>query len=158
MVAKGGQRLLDRKSERQLIDDLFPITSLLTPNVPEAENITKMKIHTNYDLLNAGKKIISMGVKNVLMKGGHLNGDKLTDILLYDGQTKVFKKKRINSNHTHGTGCTLSSCIAAGLAQKLSLVESVKRAHEYVYNAIKFAPCIGKGKGPLNHLVNIKFE
>ena len=155
MIAKGGHRLLKTDAEKQLINDLFPIAELLTPNIPEAEQITKIKISSVNELLMAGKKIISMGVKNVLMKGGHLEGEKLTDILFIKNKIVYFENIRIQTNNTHGTGCTLASSIASGLAQKLSLLESVSRAEKYVFEAIKSAPKIGKGKGPLNHLVNI---
>ena len=153
MVAKGGQKLLHHDAVKELIYKLFPISELVTPNLPEAEQITKIKIKSSDDLLIAGKKIINMGVKNVLMKGGHLDENKLIDILLTKNTIKYFESNRIETQHTHGTGCTLSSSIASGLAQKLSLSESVERAHKYVHMAIKYAPKIGKGKGPLNHLV-----
>ena len=155
MVAKGGKKLLQEDAEKRLISDLFPISKLLTPNIPEAEKISKIKINSTSDLLTAGKIIINMGIKNVLMKGGHLDGNKLVDILVTKDKIQYFENTRIHTNHTHGTGCTLSSSIASGLAQKLSLSDSIERAHTYVYQAIKYAPEIGRGKGPLNHLVGL---
>ena len=140
----------------QIVKELFPISELITPNIPEAEQITNTKISSEKDLLNAGKIIISMGAKNVLLKGGHLNGKNLLDILFHEGQIMYYKSTRIETHHTHGTGCTFASGIATGLAQNLSLIESVKRAHKYVNDAIRYAPKLGKGKGPINHLVSIK--
>ena len=156
MIAKDGTRLLSFNAINQIIKELFPISELITPNIPEAEQITNTKISSEKDLLNAGKIIISMGAKNVLLKGGHLKGKNLLDILFHEGQIMYYKSTRIETLHTHGTGCTFSSGIATGLAQKLSLVESVKRAHKYVNDAIRHAPELGKGKGPINHLVSIK--
>ena len=96
-----------------------------------------------------------MGINNVLMKGGHLNSSKLTDVLITNNNIEYFNNNKINTKNSHGTGCTLSSAIACGLGQKLTLKESVKRAHLYVYKSILNAPNIGKGNGPLNHLIKV---
>ena len=156
MISKDGTRLLSFNAINQIVQELFPISELITPNIPEAEQITNTKISSEKDLLNAGKIIISMGAKNVLLKGGHLKGKNLLDILFHEGQIMYYKSTRIETHHTHGTGCTFASGIATGLAQNLSLIESVKRAHKYVNDAIRYAPKLGKGKGPINHLVSIK--
>ena len=155
MVAKGGHKLLDSGAEKTLIKELMPLCNLITPNIPEAEVITGIKIKNIEDLEVCGKIIIKMGVKNVLMKGGHLESNKLTDILINKDYIQYFNSDKILTKNSHGTGCTLSSAIACGLGQKMTLKEAVKRAHNYVNQSIKYAPNIGKGHGPLNHLVNI---
>ena len=155
MVAKGGHKLLISGAEKILIKELMPLCTIITPNIPEAELITKTNIKNVKDMEIAGKKILKMGIKNVLMKGGHLNQHTLTDVLLSDNKITHIKAKKINSKNTHGTGCTLSSAIACSLGQKISINEAVVKAHKYVNHAIRNAPNIGKGNGPLNHLVNI---
>ena len=155
MVAKGGHKLLDTGAEKALINDLMPLCTIITPNIPEAEVITGSKISNADDLKATGKYIIDMGISNVLMKGGHLDSRELTDILITKNKIKYFRNNKIITKNSHGTGCTLSSAIACGLGQKLSLEKSVKRAHSYVYNSILNAPDIGKGNGPLNHLIKI---
>ena len=155
MVAKGGHKLLDTGAETALINELMPLCTIITPNIPEAEVITGIKINDALDLENAGRSIIDMGINNVLMKGGHLNSSKLTDVLITNNNIEYFNNNKINTKNSHGTGCTLSSAIACGLGQKLTLKESVKRAHLYVYKSILNAPNIGKGNGPLNHLVKV---
>jgi len=155
MVAKGGHKLLDAGAETALINELMPLCTIITPNIPEAEVITGIKINDALDLENAGRSIIDMGINNVLMKGGHLNSSKLTDVLITNNNIEYFNNNKINTKNSHGTGCTLSSAIACGLGQKLTLKESVKRAHSYVYKSILNAPNIGKGNGPLNHLIKV---
>lgn len=155
MVAKGGHKLLDAGAETALINELMPLCTIITPNIPEAEVITGIKINDALDLENAGRSIIDMGINNVLMKGGHLNSSKLTDVLITNNNIEYFNNNKINTKNSHGTGCTLSSAIACGLGQKLTLKESVKRAHLYVYKSILNAPNIGKGNGPLNHLIKV---
>lgn len=155
MVAKGGHKLLDAGAETALINKLMPLCTIITPNIPEAEVITGIKINDALDLENAGRSIIDMGINNVLMKGGHLNSSKLTDVLITNNNIEYFNNNKINTKNSHGTGCTLSSAIACGLGQKLTLKESVKRAHLYVYKSILNAPNIGKGNGPLNHLIKV---
>ena len=155
MVAKGGHKLLAKGAEKVLINKLMPICTIITPNIPEAEVITQIKINNIEEMKKAGEKILKMGIKNVLMKGGHLNNKKLTDLLLTKNNIIHINSQKIYTKNTHGTGCTLSSAIACGLGQKMTLTESVLRAHKYVYKAIKKAPKIGKGNGPLNHLIKI---
>jgi hydroxymethylpyrimidine/phosphomethylpyrimidine kinase len=154
MVAKGGHKLLDSGAEKTLIKKLMPLCSIITPNIPEAEVITGKKINNIKDLEATGKMIIKMGINNVLMKGGHLKESTLTDILINKKKVTYFHSDKIITKNSHGTGCTLSSAIACGMAQKMSLNFSVKRAHAFVNKSIKYAPNIGKGNGPLNHLIN----
>ena len=154
MVAKGGHKLLDIDAEEILIKELMPLCSIITPNLPEAEFITGIKINNIEDLEITGQEIIKMGIDNVLMKGGHLKGSKLTDILISKYKVDYFYSSKIPTNNSHGTGCTLSSAIACGMGQNMSLYSSVERAHAFVNKSIKHAPDIGKGNGPLNHLIN----
>jgi hydroxymethylpyrimidine/phosphomethylpyrimidine kinase len=108
------------------------------------------------DMTRAGKKLLSLGAKAVLMKGGHLEGDRVVDLLVRDGRIDRFEDARIASRSTHGTGCTLASAIAAGLAQEMSLADAVARARSYVRDAIATAPGYGQGHGPLNHAVTVR--
>lgn len=150
MIAKGGCALMKADALATLKKEIIPLATLLTPNIPEAETITGMKIESIENMKQACKEIASLGAKNVLVKGGHFNGEP-TDIL-YDGiQFYSFAGKRIDSKNTHGTGCTLSSAITANLANGLSMEEAVRAGKEYVTNAILYAIPIGHGHGPTNH-------
>ena len=155
MYKRQGHKLLDIGAEKALINELMPLCTIITPNIPEAEVITGSKINNINDLETMGKSIIKMGIDNVLMKGGHLDSDILTDILITRENTEYFESKKIITKNSHGTGCTLSSAIACGLGQQLSLKESINRAQKYVYKSILNAPNIGKGNGPLNHLIKV---
>jgi hydroxymethylpyrimidine/phosphomethylpyrimidine kinase len=151
MVAKGGASLLGDEAMGAVRRLLVPAAALLTPNAPEAEALTGLKVGSTEDLRRAGEALLAMGAKAVLMKGGHVPGDRLVDILMTpDGET-AFESARINTRHTHGTGCTLASACAAGLAQGLPLTEAVARAWAYVQEAIARAPGLGAGHGPLDH-------
>ncbi|MEA4965275.1 MAG: bifunctional hydroxymethylpyrimidine kinase/phosphomethylpyrimidine kinase [Oscillospiraceae bacterium] len=150
MIAKGGCALMQPEALETLKHEIIPISFLLTPNIPEAETITGMKIESVNDMKAAAKKIYGMGAENVLIKGGHLNGDAVD--ILFDGEiNESFIGERIRTKNTHGTGCTLSSAIAANLANGMELPEAVKAAKEYVTMAIRYALRIGKGHGPTNH-------
>ncbi|MCR4378902.1 MAG: bifunctional hydroxymethylpyrimidine kinase/phosphomethylpyrimidine kinase [Rhodospirillales bacterium] len=152
MVAKGGHALLEPDAMAAMKDRLLPRAYLITPNVPEAEALTGAKIESVEDLAVAGDKLARLKCGAVLVKGGHLSGNTVTDVLWRDGsRPQVFTSPRIDTNHTHGTGCTLASAIACGLAQGLELSRAVKRARNYVYEAILTAPKYGHGHGPLNH-------
>ncbi|WP_350342777.1 bifunctional hydroxymethylpyrimidine kinase/phosphomethylpyrimidine kinase [Proteinivorax tanatarense] len=155
MVAKSGDYLLRRGDENSLVKKLLPLCFLVTPNIPEAELISQTSIKTKEDMINSILEIKSLGPKNVLLKGGHMQGDFLTDIL-YDGiDFYEFTSKKVNSKNTHGTGCTLSAAITASLARGNSLYEAVKIAKKYTLEAIKKAPTnIGQGHGPLYHNLN----
>ncbi len=131
----------------------MPIATLVTANVPEAEILSGIRVTDKASMIAAGEKIISMGAKNVLVKGGHLDDDVVQDILIHgDGiVSEVYEHTRIYTRNTHGTGCTLASAIACGLAKGGSLKHSIVEGRKYVYDAIRTAPGFGKGKGPLNH-------
>jgi hydroxymethylpyrimidine/phosphomethylpyrimidine kinase len=151
MIAKGGASLLQDAAQASLKAQLLPRTALLTPNVPEAEVLTGLKITCTDDLPIVGQSLMQMGPQAVLMKGGHLDGWTLSDVLLSASGTESFSSPRRQTLHTHGTGCTLASACAVGLAQDLDLVDAVSRARDYVQTAIRTAPGFGDGHGPLNH-------
>ena len=156
MVAKGGHRLLLSAAEVALRDTLLPMATLLTPNLPEAEVLVGFPVRVESDMRRAAEKLSALGAKAVLMKGGHLDGDRVVDLLFHEGRVDRFEDARIPSRSTHGTGCTLASAIAAGLAQKMSLRDAVARARAYVRQAIETAPGYGQGHGPLNHAVTVR--
>jgi hydroxymethylpyrimidine/phosphomethylpyrimidine kinase len=152
MVAKGGHRLIDEGAIETLKRDLLPRASIVTPNLPEAEALCGRSITTRRDMELAARHLqVSHGARAVLIKGGHLSGTRVPDVL-FDGSTvQWWEDDRIETRHTHGTGCTLASAIAAGLAQGLMMEAAVARAREYVRIALLTAPGLGKGHGPLNH-------
>ena len=151
MIAKGGHPLLEAKGIAAIMDLLVPRAALLTPNAPEAAALTGLSVESLDDLRRAGEALMALGARAVLMKGGHLDGERVTDLLITpDGET-LLQGARIHSRHTHGTGCTLASACAAGLALGLTLPEAVSRARAYVIKAIETAPGLGSGHGPLNH-------
>lgn len=151
MFAKGGAPLLAQEARGTLLKELLPLALVVTPNIPEAEALAGMTIKSVDDMKQAAKKIVSLDTKNVLIKGGHLEGPA-TDVL-YDGKDfHSFSSERIETRNTHGTGCTYASAIATGLAQGLSVAEAVERAKRYVTTAIRFALPIGGGQGPTNHM------
>lgn len=153
MVAKGGQRLLKPEAEQALVTRLLPLASIVTPNIPEAEALTGMSITRLAHMKLAAAKILEMGCDAVLLKGGHLDGDRLHDVLIGHHLYEVFDSQRIPTNNTHGTGCTMASAIAAGLANGRRLIDAVLGAREYVFRAIEEAPGFGTGHGPINHMV-----
>lgn len=154
MVSKSGHHLLKEESTNTLIELLLPLSTVITPNLPEAEVITGRKIDTHEDMEVAAKQIYEMGPKNVFIKGGHLEEDA-TDIL-YDGaKFTYFKQQRIHTKNTHGTGCTLSSAIASNLALGFSMKKAVKKAKEYITMAIEHSLDIGKGAGPTHHFYQL---
>ncbi len=156
MVAKGGHRLLLTEAEAALRDTLLPMAALVTPNLPEAEVLVGFAVRVEADMKRAAERLVELGAGAVLMKGGHLEGDRVVDLLFHDGRFDRFEDARIASRSTHGTGCTLASAIAAGLAQKMTLHDAVARARDYVRRAIETAPGFGRGHGPLNHAVTVK--
>ena len=151
MVAKGGHRLLDASALDALRQILLPRARVVTPNIPEAEDLTGLEIGGVEDMHRAAEALLELGASAALVKGGHLPGDDLVDVLATPDRTRVFEGRRLQSRHTHGTGCTLASAIAAGLAQGLGLEAATGRARRYVEIAISTAPGIGQGHGPLNH-------
>jgi len=155
MVAKGGASLLEHDAVAALTRILLPMASLLTPNLPEAEVLSGLVIADVGAMHRAAAALLRLGVPAVLLKGGHLPGDEVVDLLATRDGCEEFAAPRIASRHTHGTGCTLASAIAAGLAQGMTLRDAVLRARAYVRAAITAAPGIGKGHGPLNHHVQV---
>jgi len=151
MFAKGGHALLEPEAMSALKGDLLPRARVVTPNIPEAEAIAGMNIRTVKDMEEAAMRIAEGGPAAVLVKGGHLEGNRLTDVLLADGVVETFSDERIETRHTHGTGCTLASAIATGLARGMTLADAVVQARAYVREAIRKAPGFGRGHGPLNH-------
>ncbi|AXY22233.1 MULTISPECIES: bifunctional hydroxymethylpyrimidine kinase/phosphomethylpyrimidine kinase [Komagataeibacter] len=156
MVAKGGAALLHDSALATLRARLLPLASILTPNIPEAETLLGRSIAHRGDMLAAAGDLLALGPKAVLLKGGHMSGDELVDVLVGPGgEVEEFVSHRIHTRHTHGTGCTLASAIATGLGQGMTLRDAVMRARAYVREAILAAPGYGAGAGPLNHAVGI---
>lgn len=151
LAAKDGTRLAGVAENAALRRWLLPRASLLTPNAPEASALTGLTVTTTDDLRRAGEALLAAGCQAVLMKGGHIPGRRVVDLLITgDGETP-FEGPRIASRHTHGTGCTLASACAVGLAQGLTLEAAVSRAWGYTAEAIRRAPGLGAGAGPLDH-------
>jgi len=150
MVAKGGDRLLREDAVTSLRERLLPLALVLTPNLPEAEVLTGSKVRTREQVARAAREIAAMGVRNVVVKGGHAEGPPVD--LLFDGRDFTeYPADRIASRNTHGAGCTFSAAIAAELAKGLGVPEAVGEAKRYVTEAVRQAPEIGGGHGPLNH-------
>ena len=158
MIAKGGTKLISNNSIKHLKKLLLPLCTLVTPNIPEAEVLTGYSISSKEDMIKAAKKILNMGSKNVLLKGGHLKNKMIFDVLATKKGIKIFNKRKIRTKNTHGTGCTLSSAIATSLSQKKSIFKSCKISLRYVDKAIASAPGYGKGFGPLNHLISFNIK
>lgn len=151
MVATSGDNLLEEAATERLKDKLVPMADLITPNAPEAALLTGLKIEDVEDLTKAGDALLKMNVYAALMKGGHLEGKSVIDVLVSEEGANIMSGPRIHTRHTHGTGCTLASAIAANMAIGLPLEEAVMTAREFVFQAIKSAPKLGQGNGPLNH-------
>ena len=150
MVATSGSRLIDKEAVEVLKSQLIPIADVITPNIPEGEILAGIEINSRKDMLAAAEKISKESGCAVLLKGGHSLNDS-SDLLFKDGCAKWFEGKKINNPNTHGTGCTLSSAIAANLANGYTLEISVQRAKEYISGAIKSGLDLGKGSGPIDH-------
>jgi len=155
MISKGGAKLLATDAIAAFQSHILPISTLITPNIPEAEILSGQKISSPLLAVQAGQKLLKFGATAVLMKGGHLDNEKIIDQLLIDDEVHVFEGQRIKSRHTHGTGCAMASACATGIAQGQNICDSVKRAQAYVFKAILTAPGFGKGHGPLNHFHSI---
>ena len=151
MVAQSGDSLLDPDAVATLLRRLVPRAAVLTPNVPEAEVLTGRPIGGVADMVSAGRTLLDLGARAVLVKGGHMSGATVTDVLVTGEGVRRFESPRIDTLHTHGTGCTLASAIATGLAQELALEPAVVRARAYLTEAIRQAPGLGQGSGPVNH-------
>ena len=155
MIAKGGAKLIDNRAVQLLKNELIKKVSLITPNIPEAEILTKTKIENKEDMIFAASILIELGAKNVFMKGGHLDSKVVQDIFVNKKEIMIIKNKRITTSNTHGTGCTLSSAISTFFACGKSLKKSCELATKYVNNSIRFNLNYGKGHGPINHLSSI---
>lgn len=153
MMAKDGGKLMQPDAIHTLVEHILPLATVVTPNLPEAEALTGRTIHTMDDIKKAARQIREMGVPYVLIKGGHLPADMDAKDILYDGtQFYSYTAPRIPTRHTHGTGCTLSSAIAAQLALGCTVPQAVSEAKQYVTMAITHALKLGKGNGPTHHL------
>jgi hydroxymethylpyrimidine/phosphomethylpyrimidine kinase len=151
MVAKGGAPLLAEAAIGAVKSLMIPRATLLTPNAPEAGALTGLLVETTDDLRRAGEALLALGAHAVLMKGGHVAGERVVDVLMTAAGETTFEGERIQTRHTHGTGCTLASACAAGLAKGLKLEEAVAQAWNYVHEAMLRAPGFGAGHGPLDH-------
>jgi hydroxymethylpyrimidine/phosphomethylpyrimidine kinase len=151
MVAKGGDSLLEEDAVRAMRSELLPLAHIVTPNIPEAEILAGMPIRSIEAMREAGRRILDLGPRVVLVKGGHLHGPESIDVACTADDCVEFAGPRIQTQHTHGTGCTLASAIAANLARGLADLAAIREARAYVEGAILNAPGIGKGHGPLAH-------
>lgn len=151
LEATSGKALSAEGSTKAYAEHIFPLADLITPNIPEAEAFTGMNIESVSDMCDAAERLCSMGAKAVLLKGGHLKKSEAEDVLFDGKETVLVKQKMINSQNTHGTGCTLSSAIAAGMAKGLTLKEAVVSAKDYITRAIENSYAVGKGHSPVNH-------
>jgi len=158
MVAKGGARLINNQAIKLLRSKLIKKTFLITPNIPEAEILTSIKIKNTSHMIEAAQKLLKLGAKNVLIKGGHMNSKIMQDILVNKQQIKIFKNKKIKTKNTHGTGCTLSSAIATYLSCGKLLNKACELGIKYVNEAIRSDLKIGRGHGPINHLNTITIK
>ena len=151
MVAKSGDRLLSDEAVATIRSELLPLAHVVTPNIPEAEALTGMSIQSVTDMREAASRILQLGPRVVLVKGGHAGGAESIDVCVSVAEWFEVRTERIESRHTHGTGCTLSSAIAANLALGLPERQAIELAREYLDGAIRHAPGLGGGHGPLNH-------
>ncbi len=158
MVAKGGKKLIDGIAIEILKKNFLSKAELITPNIPETEILTNYKIFNIEDMILAGKHLLKLGAKNILIKGGHLNSSNIQDIFINKDEIVIFKNKKINTINSHGTGCTLSSAIATYFSCGKTLKKSCEMAIKYVNHALKTQPNLGKGQGPINHLNSIQIK
>ena len=156
MIAKGGHPLLADRAISAVRSLMVPRATLLTPNAPEAAALTGLVVETLDDQRRAGEALLKLGARAVLMKGGHVAGDLLVDLLMTPEGESSFETDRLDTRHTHGTGCTLASACATGLAQGMTLTSAVARAWAYVQEAIAHAPGLGAGHGPLDHAWSLR--
>lgn len=149
-----GFDLIDDAALRSLINELFPLAIVVTPNIPEAERIAGITINNEADIEKAGKQILSMGAAAVLIKGGHMESERMRDLLFTRGSTEVFDGEFIDSKATHGTGCTLAAAITACVANGKTLSDAIRIAKKFVAEGIRTSPMFGGGHPPLNHLID----
>jgi len=150
MRAKGGHPLIEPEAEQAIRAELLPRATVVTPNAPEAEALTGLRVRSRDEQTEAAQRLCALGCRWALVKGGHLDGPDVVDIL-HGPEPRVYRHPRIDTPHTHGTGCTLSSAIAVGLARGLGVPEAVELAEAYLAGAIRHAPGLGSGHGPLHH-------
>jgi hydroxymethylpyrimidine kinase/phosphomethylpyrimidine kinase len=154
MVATSGDRLLDRDAESAVTELLVPLAALVTPNLDEARLLTGLRIEDESEMRTAGERLVELGAAAALVKGGHLSGREVVDVLVDAAGSQSWRRPRIDTTSTHGTGCTVSAAIAAGLAHGVPLRAAVADALDFVHRAMLSAPGLGRGgHGPLNHLV-----
>jgi hydroxymethylpyrimidine/phosphomethylpyrimidine kinase len=153
MIASSGDRLLAENAEAAIRSELLPLATLVTPNLDEAEKLTGERVRDAEAMKQAGYRLLEMGARAALIKGGHLTGDDIEDLLVVPGKTRRFTRRRVDTTSTHGTGCTLSAAITAGLAMGRSLERSVEDGLDYVARALESAMRLGAGNGPLDHRV-----
>ena len=158
MVAKGGTKLIEDEAIRFLKKKLLNKVSLITPNIPEAEILSGIKIHNKEDMILAANELIKLGAKNVLIKGGHLESRNVEDILLSNSDFKIFTSRRYKTQNTHGTGCTLSTAITTFFSCGKTIKKACELGIKYVNSAILTNPNYGKGHGPINHLHSLKIN
>ncbi len=151
MIAKSGDRLIDDEAVGALKTELLRQAFLVTPNIPEAEALAGITIRTDQDRYEAARRIAAMGVTAVVIKGGHLPSDDIPNLLFEHGEFVEFRHARVPGRHTHGTGCTFSAAITSHLALGRSLRDAIPLAQQYVADAIRQAPDLGRGHGPMNH-------
>jgi hydroxymethylpyrimidine/phosphomethylpyrimidine kinase len=153
MVSTSGHRLLTPEAEDVVRESLLPLAVLVTPNLDEAAILTGRAVHDETSMERAGETLLSFGAGAALVKGGHLAGEEITDLLVTPMGTRAFRRRRLQTTSTHGTGCSLSAAVTAGLALERDLETAVRDALDYVHRAIVAAPGLGGGHGPLNHTV-----
>ncbi len=156
MFAKGGDRLIDSSAMQALKETLLPLAAIITPNLKEAEALTGTDVEDVDEMKQAADSLLKLGAKAVLIKGGHAKGDTIFNVLRSEDGFDIFESPRINTRNLHGTGCTLASAIAAGLAEDFVVQDAVARACQFVHDAIANAPNLGSGHGPLNHSITIR--
>jgi hydroxymethylpyrimidine/phosphomethylpyrimidine kinase len=153
MVATSGDRLLEEEAERTILQELLPLAAVVTPNLDEASILVGRAVRTEDEMAAAAEELVARGAGAALLKGGHLSGPEVVDILFDGREWRRWRRARVETSSTHGTGCTLSAALAAGLAWGRPLPEAVEQALDFVHRALMSAPGLGKGHGPLNHLV-----
>jgi len=155
MVAKSGDRLLDDEALSAMKAELLGRAFLVTPNIPEAEALTGMTIRTEEDRKEAARRIVRMGATAVVIKGGHLPSDEISDLLLHENEFVEFRLARVPGRHTHGTGCTFAAAVTSHLALGHDVRAAIRGAQQYVAEAIRHAPGLGSGHGPLGHFFTL---
>jgi len=156
MIAKGGDRLIDEEAVGSLKTELLREAFLVTPNIPEAEALSGVRITSDADRHEAARRIGALGATAVLIKGGHYPSDDIVDLLFEHGEFVEFRHARVPSRHTHGTGCTFAAAITSHLALGRTLREAIPRAQRYIADAIRHAPNLGRGHGPMQHFVQVE--